>query len=105
PPLNATPAIPLPSSPTRRSSDLQIMRRTIALVLAQHAAQFRFGRVVVLALEVLARLGDDLPVPRIPFQAGEAALGAVVIGIKSRSEEHTSELQSHLNLVCRLPLE
>src|SRR4030065_173400 len=23
----------------------------------------------------------------------------------SRSEEHTSELQSHLNLVCRLPLE
>jgi len=22
-----------------------------------------------------------------------------------RSEEHTSELQSHLNLVCRLPLE
>src|SRR5260370_21554805 len=23
----------------------------------------------------------------------------------TRSEEHTSELQSHLNLVCRLPLE
>src|SRR5882762_8985340 len=26
-------------------------------------------------------------------------------GTKSRSEEHTSELQSHLNLVCRLLLE
>src|SRR5260370_27270748 len=26
-------------------------------------------------------------------------------GIRSRSEEHTSELQSHLNLVCRLLLE
>src|SRR5260370_40783225 len=26
-------------------------------------------------------------------------------GHKSRSEEHTSELQSHLNLVCRLLLE
>src|SRR5260370_6840762 len=25
--------------------------------------------------------------------------------LKSRSEEHTSELQSHLNLVCRLLLE
>src|SRR5260370_11852570 len=25
--------------------------------------------------------------------------------VKSRSEEHTSELQSHLNLVCRLLLE
>src|SRR5260370_14003440 len=26
-------------------------------------------------------------------------------GLRSRSEEHTSELQSHLNLVCRLLLE
>src|SRR5690242_21211240 len=26
-------------------------------------------------------------------------------GIRSRSEEHTSELQSHVNLVCRLLLE
>src|SRR5260370_27095732 len=29
----------------------------------------------------------------------------VVIGNIGRSEEHTSELQSHLNLVCRLLLE
>src|SRR5207237_10596247 len=28
-----------------------------------------------------------------------------VIGRSTRSEEHTSELQSHLNLVCRLLLE
>src|SRR5260370_21100879 len=27
------------------------------------------------------------------------------IGTRARSEEHTSELQSHLNLVCRLLLE
>src|SRR5260370_26230584 len=27
------------------------------------------------------------------------------VSISSRSEEHTSELQSHLNLVCRLLLE
>src|SRR5260370_14132500 len=26
-------------------------------------------------------------------------------GVRARSEEHTSELQSHLNLVCRLLLE
>src|SRR5260370_15592163 len=33
--------------------------------------------------------------------------GAVLVisTMKSRSEEHTSELQSHLNLVCRLLLE
>src|SRR5260370_25754495 len=35
-----------------------------------------------------------------------AAMGAVFLtGRPRRSEEHTSELQSHLNLVCRLLLE
>src|SRR5690242_20852871 len=29
----------------------------------------------------------------------------VILGFKGRSEEHTSELQSHVNLVCRLLLE
>src|SRR5260370_31588783 len=29
----------------------------------------------------------------------------VMAAIRERSEEHTSELQSHLNLVCRLLLE
>src|SRR5690242_21414883 len=37
------------------------------------------------------------------------ARGALVLGYaavpESRSEEHTSELQSHVNLVCRLLLE
>src|SRR5260370_26007490 len=31
--------------------------------------------------------------------------GTPVAGTLARSEEHTSELQSHLNLVCRLLLE
>src|SRR6476661_10626607 len=29
----------------------------------------------------------------------------LILGLDARSEEHTSELQSHLNLVCRLLLE
>src|SRR5690242_7805760 len=33
------------------------------------------------------------------------ALGATAWHSVDRSEEHTSELQSHVNLVCRLPLE
>src|SRR5260370_23439332 len=37
---------------------------------------------------------------RVIFVTGEAG-----IGDENRSEEHTSELQSHLNLVCRLLLE
>src|SRR5260370_22900883 len=35
----------------------------------------------------------------------ERRLGGHVPGGAARSEEHTSELQSHLNLVCRLLLE
>src|SRR5260370_6099760 len=42
-------------------------------------------------------------------RAGEHGLGFAVVAdevrVHRRSEEHTSELQSHLNLVCRLLLE
>src|SRR5260370_18337859 len=34
-----------------------------------------------------------------------ACASALVLAVIARSEEHTSELQSHLNLVCRLLLE
>src|SRR5260370_24201340 len=34
-----------------------------------------------------------------------ASNSVAVVSCKNRSEEHTSELQSHLNLVCRLLLE
>src|SRR5260370_16413919 len=37
----------------------------------------------------------------VPASLGESPAS----GIRYRSEEHTSELQSHLNLVCRLLLE
>src|SRR5260370_36191490 len=39
---------------------------------------------------------------------GDLQRAAAVVGVgagRARSEEHTSELQSHLNLVCRLLLE
>src|SRR5438034_3568202 len=35
----------------------------------------------------------------------ERAVGPVLDGFQARSEEHTSELQSHSDLVCRLLLE
>src|SRR5260370_23416608 len=38
-------------------------------------------------------------------QTGRRAPGPSLRARTSRSEEHTSELQSHLNLVCRLLLE
>src|SRR5207237_10716680 len=68
----------LHSFPTRRSSDLGELAR-----MAARAAERTFTEHTgdARALELLKHL--------------EAA----------RSEEHTSELQSHLNLVCRLLLE
>src|SRR5438034_4647531 len=46
-----------------------------------------------------ARHGDRL------LRAGRRRRGAAEVGAPVRSEEHTSELQSHSDLVCRLLLE
>src|SRR5690242_21511262 len=51
--------------------------------------------------------GEDLPKVRHCYGEPHPYFGAdvmVVGGKNSRSEEHTSELQSHVNLVCRLLL-
>src|SRR5260370_13490451 len=40
-----------------------------------------------------------------PLGEGFHHMGLLLGGLLLRSEEHTSELQSHLNLVCRLLLE
>src|SRR5438034_7282145 len=39
------------------------------------------------------------------FADGRSAVQSIVFGGTPRSEEHTSELQSHSDLVCRLLLE
>src|SRR2546429_3739099 len=65
--------------PTRRSSDLSLVRKRIG------AVEVCVGRI------------------------GKGAVGveryAAVLRLGDRSEEHTSELQSRLHLVCRLLLE
>src|SRR2546430_13462826 len=43
--------------------------------------------------------------PAGPPHERESGVGELVRGIRERSEEHTSELQSQSNLVCRLLLE
>src|SRR5437588_5941565 len=57
------------------------------------------GRVVVFGRDDRA-LGHRGAVPRVRVRGRLAA-----DGVQSRSEEHTSELQSHSDLVCRLLLE
>src|SRR5690242_21074545 len=43
--------------------------------------------------------------PPWPLRISESGGGRVSTACCGRSEEHTSELQSHVNLVCRLLLE
>src|SRR2546426_8492604 len=75
--------------------------------VSTHATIFRMSFAVTVALAVLV-LGEPLTAPKL---AGLALVLAAVWlllaapGAASRSEEHTSELQSPCNLVCRLLLE
>src|SRR5690242_20788026 len=43
--------------------------------------------------------------PQLALLLGVAEATPPPAGVEQRSEEHTSELQSHVNLVCRLLLE
>src|SRR5438093_4570873 len=61
-------------------------------------------RSVVLGADVAAGVVAEEQVPPVGHQRhGAAAADAVML--QERSEEHTSELQSLTNLVCRLLLE
>src|SRR5690606_42116046 len=92
----------LHSFPTRRSSDLAPLAVGVGVVPAQprHGVVIEFG------------VGEVVRVERGPLRM--ARLAAAVLKRRrvaharldaGRSEEHTSELQSRENLVCRLLLE
>src|SRR2546430_12090913 len=48
---------------------------------------------------------SDFGIAKVLFESGTATGGSAITGTGIRSEEHTSELQSQSNLVCRLLLE
>src|SRR5207237_2008560 len=85
--------LPIHAIPTRRSSDLvheteEAARKSIALDPKYLEARL-----------LLAQVYAD----RKDVERAEAEYRAMLA--IDRSEEHTSELQSHLNLVCRILLE
>src|SRR5690606_41996675 len=87
----------LHSFPTRRSSDLLVQRAGLTIVLLM--------TLPLLELIVREHLDDYLPMA-IPFLPLESLRNLVPMPFERyRSEEHTSELQSRENLVCRLLLE
>src|SRR5690606_40694335 len=95
----------LHSLPTRRSSDL-----VQAMVVERLKEDFP-GRFVGTSNVHLARLLDVKPMGTMAHEwiMAHQQLGPRLIDSQSaaldRSEEHTSELQSRENLVCRLLLE
>src|SRR5687768_9342636 len=88
----------LHSCPTRRSSDLVFYAESWALVhyllLAENQKYFRRAGEFV----------DELARGRSLAEACSGVLQTTP-GALERSEEHTSELQSRLHVVCRLLLE
>src|SRR5437867_10633224 len=83
----------LHSFPTRRSSDLGVIENG---EVANDATLDLLGRTAVSHAEA----GADVVAPSDMMDGRVAALRAAL-----RSEEHTSELQSPYDLVCRLLLE
>src|SRR5260370_6440386 len=93
--------------------DPHLLRTFVAV--ARHgsfsAAARDLGYTQAAVSQHIAALESDLKVslltrrPVVATEAGRRLLEHAAAGLSGRSEEHTSELQSHLNLVCRLLLE
>src|SRR5207249_10259735 len=93
----------LHSFPTRRSSDLSRIELVLDAVEArhQHGGKAEIGIAQRIGEADLDALG--LRVGGVGNAAGGRAVARRVS--EQRSEEHTSELQSRFDLVCRLLLE
>src|SRR5690606_41791413 len=97
------PARARPSLPTRRSSDLAVRRRPPAA--RRHAHDRSEGPTVT--KKPLTRAPETKRPGAVRTAVVERRLEALhtTLRLVLRSEEHTSELQSRENLVCRLLLE
>src|SRR5690606_40072886 len=92
----------LHSFPTRRSSDLPPEDTMTIRTLRRIAAA---ALVLCTALPAWAQPGDAAARPIAVQMYTLRNAGSLEEQFKIRSEEHTSELQSRENLVCRLLLE
>src|SRR2546429_2731092 len=78
-----------------------MIRRPPRSTLFPYTTLFRSFRLDELVRRRLATLKD----PREVIADPRARYSGAEVGERTRSEEHTSELQSRLHLVCRLLLE
>src|SRR5699024_12585545 len=87
----------LPSFPTRRSSDLEYL----GISAHPHHGRRAVAGQVLMRSEELEEGQEDLQQMLLHRRGSPRPVGPT----KRRSEEHTSELQSRFDLVCRLLLE
>src|SRR5207249_5641153 len=98
-------------SPTSYSTDSEILAPGTAPALSRdrptrsRSPILRLTRVPRNALEVTLRVEGRVVGEWTVFLEQECQAAAREFGAVSRSEEHTSELQSRFDLVCRLLLE
>src|SRR5207249_11568223 len=88
------PPRPLPSFPTRRSSDLSARPRHVPKASKANSS-------ILLANGLVRESRPGIPVVKRSISSPRSPRGTGA----QRSEEHTSELQSRFDLVCRLLLE
>src|SRR5699024_11535844 len=94
----------LPSFPTRRSSDLTFVCFINCFRLISWFRLF-FVTAIVLALVSIVIILTVSGIIAVLAVFRTVVFLAVIILTAIRSEEHTSELQSRFDLVCRLLLE
>src|SRR5438034_7666993 len=82
-----------------------MLRRPPRSTLFPYTTLFRSGRRLDVALDHPAGRGAPLQPMALHHAVQRGAVHAGHPGGLRRSEEHTSELQSHSDLVCRLLLE
>src|SRR5690606_42025100 len=93
------------SFPTRRSSDLAVarVRSELGDIVGIEARARRVVEAMALAFQGSLLVRHGHPAVADAFLASRLA-GDEGLALGTRSEEHTSELQSRENLVCRLLL-
>src|SRR5437867_10490362 len=84
------------------SSGSSIVTLQFELALSIDVAEQQVQAAINAAATFLPR---DLPNPPVYSKVNPADAPVLTLGVTSRSEEHTSELQSPYDLVCRLLLE
>src|SRR5690606_41839406 len=95
----------LPAYPTRRSSDLTHTFSMVDPGLGRRVAWFELPHVNDLPHRLHQPAKEGHIMTSTSLNGDNAPLTVMLVHGAFRSEEHTSELQSRENLVCRLLLE